>query len=153
MKDIFTYGLIILLPYFISGQSDTNNLLVGTESYLDDEVVLEPSFGKVTIPNSLSVYPKVIKEAQVFVLYFNHLIEGPYYVELKDSQGESVEIIFNSKLSVFKARSSINLEVHTPLEPGMYHVVLYTENFSQATKMIKFGDTTEIQTNDPDLSF
>ena len=153
MKDVFTYGLIILLPYFISGQSDANYMLAGDSDILKNEVILEPSFNTFKSENSLSIYPKVIKEAQVFVLYFDHVIDGPYYVELKDSNGETVEVIYNSKLSVFKAKSSMNLEVNTPLDPGMYHVVLYSQNFSQATKMIKFGETKENQTDDLDLSF
>lgn len=153
MKDIFTYGLIILLPYFISGQSDATNLIAGTTDILKSEVIVEPSFNTFSSLNSLSVYPKVIKDAQVFVLYFDHLIEGPYYVELKDRYGETVEVIFNSKLSVFKAKSSLNLEVNTLLDPGLYHVVLYNEDFSQATKVIKFGETKEIQKDDQDRSF
>lgn len=138
MKDIFTYGLIILLPYFISGQSDVDQLIAGTSDIYKSEIILEPSFSPAAKSNSLSVYPRIIKEAQVFVLYFSEVIEDPYCVEIFDSSGASVEIIYNSQLSVFKAKSSLNLEVMTQLEPGMYHVVLSSKEKSQATKLLKF---------------
>jgi len=79
-----------------------------------------------------------VKEAQVFVLYFNNKIEGNYTVDLVDSSGTLVETVYNSQLSVFDAKSSLSLEVQTPLESGMYYVVLSSKDFSQATKLMKF---------------
>ncbi len=138
MKDILTYGLIILLPYFISGQSTVDQLIAGSNDILKSEVLLEPSFSAIVKTNTLSVYPRIIKEAQVFVLHFNQSITDPYCVEIFDSEGVSVEMIYNSQLSVFKAKSSLSLEIMTPLEPGLYHVVLTSKEKSQATKLLKF---------------
>lgn len=103
-----------------------------------NDVVLEASYGTFNVSSNLTVYPRVVKKAQEFVLYFDYQIEDNYTVELVDSNGNHIETIYNSQLSIFNAKSSISLEIFTPLIPGMYYVVLSSKDFSQATKLMKF---------------
>ncbi len=105
---------------------------------MEDDISIEASYGTMTTSNSLSVYPRVIKNAQDFVLYFNFKIKEPYLIDVMSSSGELVETIYNSQLSVFNAESSINLSIKTPLDGGMYYIVLTSKDSSQATKLIKF---------------
>ena len=128
---------MLLITNFLSGQAVTQT---ADASYSDmlSNIKLEASFGSFTANRSLAVYPRIVKEAQVFVLYFNNKIEGNYTVDLVDSSGTLVETVYNSQLSVFDAKSSLSLEVQTPLESGMYYVVLSSKDFSQATKLMKF---------------
>jgi len=128
---------MLLISNFLSGQNINETADASYSSLLAD-VDIEASYASLPAKQNLAVYPRVVKKAQVFVLYFDHTIDGNYTVELVDASGEQIETIYNSQLSVFNARSSLSLEVQTPLESGMYYVVLSTKNFSQATKLMKF---------------
>ena len=130
-------SLMLLFVNFLSGQN-INEIADASYSDMLSDVDIEASYGPMNSANSLSVYPHIIKKAQVFVLHFDHKIKGSYKVDLVDASGNHIETVYNSQLSVFDAKSSLSLEVYTPLETGMYYVVLSTKDFSQATKLMKF---------------
>ena len=127
----------MLLPSFLSAQSIASSASAANIDLAAD-IDLEASFGTMPASNSMSVYPRIIKKAQVFVLYFDYEIKEAYTVNLVSASGELIETIYNSQLSVFNAKSTLSLEVQTPLEAGMYYVVLSSNDFNQATKLMKF---------------
>lgn len=130
--------IISLLPIHLLAQNGVSTL-VSNEQISLDEVSLEASFSEPKVSNSISVFPHVLKKNQEFVVDFNYTEGDPFEIEVRDSEGTTIEMIYSSQLSVFKAQSSITLQIHTPLEAGMYYVVLKSKKVNLGAKLIKFG--------------
>jgi len=129
--------LICLIPAHLFAQVGSENMVNNDQIFMD-EVEVAAHYSSPAISNEISVYPHVLKKNQEFVVDFNYLEGDPYEIEVRDSAGGLIEMIYSSQLSVFKAKNSITVQIHTPLETGLYYVVLNSKNVKIATKLLKF---------------
>jgi len=129
--------LLCLLPINLLGQVDRNDL-VSSEQIAMDEIALEAHYSSPVSSNNISIFPHILKKNQEFVLDFNYSEKDPFEIEVRDSEGSVIEMIYSSQLSIFEAKNSITLQIHTPLESGQYYIVLNSKNVKLGTKMIKF---------------
>ncbi len=120
------------------GQDGVKNLVLNEQISME-EVALEASYSAPEVSNSIAIYPHVLKKNQEFVLDFSYSEVDPFEIEVRDAEGSVVEMIYSSQLSVYEAKNSMTLQIHTPLDAGMYYVVLKSKKVNLGTKLIKFG--------------